>query len=145
MAIRYPKHRGPRGNKFRRGAGGSHFEDFVRIQIEHQGLFDTDKTKTRIPYSEQHTYIPDFVLPNGVLIEVKGYFPSEDRTKMRAVKDSHPELDIRFVFQRAKTKLNKESKTTYGDWADKYGFPWADREIPVEWIYEKGETRTEKN
>ena len=140
MAIRYPKRTGPRGVKYRRGAGGSSFENFVRIQIEHQGLFDTDKTKTRIPYKEEHTYIPDFVLPNGVIIEAKGYFPSEDRTKMKAVKECHPELDIRFVFQRAKTKLNKTSKISYADWAERHGFPWADKEIPLEWIYEKENT-----
>ena len=52
---------------------------------------------------------------------------------MLAVKAQHPELDIRFVFQRNNT-LSKQSKTTYGAWADKHGFPWCIYpDIPESW------------
>lgn len=142
MAIRFPAKRGPRGQKFRNGAKGSRFENGVKIQLESQGVFDADKHKTKIPYTEEHKYIPDFILPNGIIIEAKGYFPSEDRTKMRAVKKTNPGLDIRIVFQNAKARLNKDSKTTYADWADKNGFVWSDRVVPVEWIYERKEVNT---
>jgi len=53
---------------------------------------------------------------------------------MRLIKEQYPKLDIRFVFSRSKTKINKGSNTTYGMWADKYGFPYADKLIPKEWL-----------
>jgi len=53
---------------------------------------------------------------------------------MLAVKDAHPHLDIRFVFQRNNT-ISKNSKTTYGDWADKHGFKWCVfPNIPPDWL-----------
>lgn len=118
------------------GNGLSRFEAEIRAEIEANGIIGSQKCDP-IPYSEQHKYIPDFVLPNGIVIEVKGYFPDEDRVKMRSVKESHPELDIRFVFLNANSKTRKGGKMSYGDWADKYGFKYASRHIPVEWLYEK--------
>jgi len=53
---------------------------------------------------------------------------------MKAVKKQWPKMDIRFVFQNANNKLNKRSKTTYAQWADKHGFPWAHKRIPEEWL-----------
>jgi len=47
------------------------------------------------------TYTPDFVLDNGIIIETKGIFDSEDRRKHLAIKEQHPELDIRFVFSNS--------------------------------------------
>ena len=40
------------------------------------------------------TYTPDFQLDNGILIETKGQFDSEDRHKHIEVRKQHPELDI---------------------------------------------------
>lgn len=82
------------------------------------------------------TYTPDFLLPNGILIEAKGYFTSEDRTKALRVRESNPNADIRFVFQNADNKLNKRSKTRYRDWCDKHGFLWSHKTIPLSWINE---------
>ena len=79
-------------------------------------------------------YTPDFVLPNNVIIEAKGFLSPADRRKMKAVKAQHPDLDIRFIFQNAKNTLSKKSKTTYGDWATKNGFIWSSGAIiPEEW------------
>jgi hypothetical protein len=86
-----------------------------------------------IPASE-HTYNPDFKLPNGIIIETKGRFVIADRKKHLLVKQQHPELDIRFVFTNSKNKINKKSKTTYADWCEKNGFKYADKEIPEEWF-----------
>ena len=82
------------------------------------------------------TYTPDFVLPNGIIVEAKGYFESADRTKHLLVQAQHPELDIRFVFQNSRNKLTKNSSTTYADWCIKNGFQYADMNIPKEWINE---------
>jgi len=82
------------------------------------------------------TYTPDFVLDNGIIIETKGRFISPDRAKHLAVRNQHPELDIRFVFTNSKSKLYKGSKTTYGMWCNKYDFKYADRYIPEAWLKE---------
>ena len=85
-------------------------------------------------YVTESKYTPDFFLPNGVILEAKGFFKPSDRRKMAAVKVQHPELDIRFVFQRNNT-LSKNSKSTYGDWADKHGYPWCIYpHIPADWL-----------
>ena len=84
------------------------------------------------------TYTPDFILDNGIIIETKGIFDSEDRRKHLEVRKQHPELDIRFVFSNSMAKLYKGSKTRYCNWCDKNGFIWAHRVIPEEWLKEKG-------
>jgi len=81
-----------------------------------------------------HKYHPDFKLPNGIFVETKGRFLTADRKKHLLIKAQHPELDIRFLFQNSKTRISKSSKTTYADWCIKYGFKFADKEIPAEWL-----------
>jgi len=83
-----------------------------------------------------HRYTPDIVLPNGIIIEAKGYFEAKDRTKHLLIRQEHPELDIRFVFQRSQNKLSPSSKMTYGGWCKKNGFLHADKVIPASWIEE---------
>lgn len=97
----------------------------------------------RIPYSQPskaRNYTPDFVLPNGIVVESKGLFTQEDRAKMVWVKEQHPELDIRMVFSNANAKLRKGSPTTYAMWADKAGIPHAHKAIPAEWVDEPLDT-----
>ena len=79
-------------------------------------------------------YKPDFLLPNGVIIEVKGFFESEDRTKHLLLREQHPELDVRFIFSNSKMKIAPGSKTSYGDWCLKHGFLFSDRKIPEAWF-----------
>lgn len=85
-----------------------------------------------VPYSIHYRYQPDFRLPNGILIEAKGQLDIADRRKMIAVKQQHPELDIRFVFSNARCRLSRNGKT-YGDWATAAGFEWAEGAIPLSW------------
>lgn len=87
----------------------------------------------KIPYQIKHTYCPDFKLQNGVYIEAKGFFRPGDIAKMRAVKAQNPDLDIRFVFYNAHAKIRGQ-KQTHAQWAERHGFPWADGEIPKEWL-----------
>jgi mRNA-degrading endonuclease YafQ of YafQ-DinJ toxin-antitoxin module len=84
------------------------------------------------------TYTPDFILDNGIIVETKGLFDNEDRRKHLAVREQHPELDIRLVFSNAKAKLYKGSKTTYAMWCDKNEFLYSHRVIPPDWLEEKG-------
>lgn len=84
-----------------------------------------------------HKYTPDFVLPNGIIIETKGVWDAEDRKKHILIREQHPELDIRFVFSRSKTPIYKGSKTTYASFCEKNGIKFADKIIPEAWISEK--------
>jgi hypothetical protein len=84
------------------------------------------------------TYTPDFELDNGIIIETKGLFDSEDRRKHVAIKQQHPELKIRFVFSNSNAKLYKGAKSRYWEWCDKNGFMWAHRVVPESWLKEKG-------
>jgi hypothetical protein len=79
-------------------------------------------------------YIPDFRLPNGVLVETKGRLTQPDRAKMLNVIRDNPELDIRFVFQRASQRITRSKNSlTYWEWAEKHGFKWHEGYIPEEW------------
>ena len=116
----------------------SGLEENISQQIESKGIvveYESEKVAYTIPASE-HTYNPDFKLPNGIRVETKGRFVLADRKKHLLVKEQNPNLDIRFVFSNSKNKINKKSKTTYGDWCDKHGFKYADKVIPDEWFTE---------
>lgn len=98
---------------------------------------DGEYEQHKIPYTipeSQHIYTPDFKLPNGVYVETKGRFMADDQKKHKLIKEQHPELDIRFIFQNSKTKIRKGSKTTYADWCIKHGFQFADKTIPPSWL-----------
>jgi hypothetical protein len=88
-----------------------------------------------INYNTVARYTPDFDLGNGVFVECKGYFDSRSRAKMARVRKQHPELDIRFLFQRASNRITKSPNSmTYGEWATKHGFVWDEGyTIPEEW------------
>ena len=101
----------------------------IHVKFESVKVYYTPPTKTR-------SYTGDFPLSNGILIESKGRFVTEDRQKHKAIKAEHPDLDVRFVFSNSKTKLSKGSKTTYANWCDQYGFLYADKSIPQEWLDE---------
>lgn len=99
--------------------------------------FEEVKIKYVVP-SIERTYSLDFELPNGIMVETKGKFEPIDRAKHLFIKTQHPDLDIRFVFQRPNTPLRKGSKTTYAMWAEKHGFKYAAKVIPEAWLNEPG-------
>jgi hypothetical protein len=117
----------------------SGLEENISQQIESHGIkveYETEKVPYIIPASN-HTYSPDFKLPNGIRVETKGRFVAADRKKHLLVKEHNPHLDIRFVFSNSKNKISKKSKTTYGDWCEKNGYKYADKIIPIEWFLEE--------
>ncbi len=114
----------------------SKFEQLVAEQLKvlkAKAEYETKKIKYTTPATE-HTYTPDWVLPNGIIIEAKGRFTTSDRKKHLLIKEQHPELDIRFVFQRASQPIYKHAKTSYADWCDKNGFKYSDKIVPKEWM-----------
>ena len=114
----------------------SGLEERINRQLESYGVFDVYE-KLKIKYTvpaRQATYTPDWILPNGVIVESKGRFVVADRQKHLFIKAQHPELDIRFVFSNSKAKISKTSQTTYAMWCDQHCFKYADKEIPQEWL-----------
>ena len=117
----------------------SGFEHKISEQLEQQNInpqYETTVVKYTIP-ARDSKYTVDFTLPNGILVETKGRWMPDDRKKHLLVKEQHPELDIRIVFQSAKSKLRKGSKTTYADYCDKHGIKWSEKTIPQSWIDEE--------
>lgn len=95
--------------------------------------------KTKLKYIEpakQHTYITDFQIGENSYIEVKGYLDASSRKKYILIRDQHPEITLRFFFDKSNNKIHKNSPTTYAMWAEKNGFAWTDskRGIPEEWL-----------
>ena len=121
-----------RENGFRSG-----LEEKVAKQIRkanHKLRYETVKIKW-IDFAIR-SYTPDFVLDNGIIIEVKGFWSVADRKKHAQVKEQHPSLDIRLVFENSKRKIRKGSNTTYGMWCDKNDILFYDRYIPLVWMKE---------
>jgi len=129
VTIKIARHKGYR-------SGLEESVDAILKQEGIDGQYEQHKVLYTIPISH-HEYTPDFRLPNGIFIETKGRFVLADRKKHILIKQQHPELDIRFVFQNSKNKIRKGSPTTYANWCKKHGFMYADKTIPQEWLNEK--------
>jgi hypothetical protein len=61
--------------KYRSGleSDNARYLEHKKVQFEYE--------KFRVPWVVTHTYLPDFVLPNGIVVETKGRFVSADRRK----------------------------------------------------------------
>jgi hypothetical protein len=81
-------------------------------------------------------YTPDWFFPNGVVVESKGRLTAHTRKVLLAVREAHPTLDLRLLFQRD-NPINTGSRTTYTAWATHNGFICAvslGGIIPEEWL-----------
>ena len=118
----------------------SGLEERIAEQLDQLGVeYTYEKVKLKyIRPASEHTYTPDFVLANGIIVETKGRFLLADRMKHLMVKKHNPELDIRFVFSNSNARISKASKTTYAMWCRKHGYLFADKTIPEEWLNERG-------
>lgn len=94
-----------------------------------------DKLSYIVPASKKN-YIPDYRLPNNVILEAKGKLDRDARKKMALIKEQHPDADIRILFMRD-NPITKGSKTRYSDWAKAHGFIYAVSEkgvVPDGWL-----------
>lgn len=115
-------------SKYRSG-----FEQTLANQLQRSGVaFEYETVK--LEYQKIATYTPDFILPNGIIIEAKGVWTVEDRTKHLLVREQHPHLDIRLVFMNAFNKIRKGSNTTYARWCEKKNILYANKTIPKSWL-----------
>jgi hypothetical protein len=87
---------------------------------------------------QKRKYTPDFIFmfeglqdDSKLYVEAKGRFTSKDKSKMRAVKATHPDKDIRFLFQ----KRSKKEMAIVGTWCIKNDFPFAfGTVVPEDWL-----------
>lgn len=118
----------------------SGLEEKVASELADKGIAvlyeDPESVIRYVKPEEPSRYTPDFVLPNGIIVETKGRFVSADRKKHKLIKAQHPDKDIRFVFSNSKQRISKTSTTTYAMWCEQYGFKYSDRSIPDEWLVE---------
>lgn len=116
----------------------SGLEDEIAAQIKAAGLevqYELFPIRYTVP-EKLARYTPDFILPNGIIVETKGRFVTADRQKHKLIKAQYPRLDIRIVFSNPNTKIGKKSKTSYAMWCDKLGIPYAAKTIPEAWLEE---------
>lgn len=132
----------------------SRLEKKVADQLDDAGVpydYESQWVHYTVPAREAK-YLPDFTIRNTkILIEAKGRFGgfrsdssgAQERQKMILLKEQHPDLDIRIVFQDVKKPIYKGSKTTYAKWATDHGFTFADKGVvPASWIKELKKTTT---
>ena len=122
------RQRSQRTSNYRSG-----FEAKLAHQLQRGGVSFQYET-LKLEYTKTETYTPDFILPNGIIIEAKGEWTVEDRTKHLLVREQHPHLDIRLVFMNASNKIRKGSDTTYAKWCEKKNILYANKTIPKSWL-----------
>ena len=128
MRKKRQRKRSQRTSNYRSG-----FEAKLAHQLKRGGVsFQYESIK--LEYTKTATYTPDFILPNGIIIEAKGLWTVEDRKKHLLIREQHPHLDIRLVFMNASNKIRKGSDTTYAHWCDKKGIKYANQSIPKSWL-----------
>lgn len=116
----------------------SGFEKKVAKHLNERGVkykYESERLKYTVPATPR-VYTPDFLLPNGILVEVKGKFDRDSRKKMALVIEQHPGLDIRLLFMRD-NPINKGSKTKYSDWCEERSIKYHVSplgEVPDAWL-----------
>jgi hypothetical protein len=110
----------------------SQLETEVEQGLISQGLTPLYETE-KFPYVLHKRYTPDFKV-GDVYVEVKGWWPSAERTKFLAVITSNPGLPIFVALQRPHQTLSKQSKTTYAQWCTKHGIAWCPTPIPPDFM-----------
>ena len=103
----------------------------IKVKAEYENV----KLKYTKP-ATNHTYTPDFELPNGILVECKGYIDADTFLKMKFVISQNPDKDIRMCFQNPNNKIRKGSKTTYAMKCDKLGIKWGTIQDLEKWSKE---------
>jgi predicted nuclease of restriction endonuclease-like RecB superfamily len=112
-------------NDFERRIYGELVKTFGKKNVNYETI--------KLPYIETKIYTPDFIIDTEdgqILVETKGFFRKENMRTMKAVKEMHPDLDLRMIFQQDK-KYSKRMR--YSDWADKYGFKYGVDKVPKDW------------
>lgn len=90
----------------------------------------------RYPAQRLLRYTPDVVLPNGIVVEVKGWFTGKDRTKLRDVRAAYPDLELRMVLATPRAYITQKREQTQSGWCEANGIRWAEQAVPDSWFTE---------
>jgi Phage endonuclease I. len=104
--------------------------EYRRIVV--RGICNCGSTKV---YQRRY-YTPDFVLENGIRLEVKGRLTSADRAKLEAIRKQHPDIDLRMLFG-ANNKITRNKEKRYSDWASDNKIKFCIKQIPESWLQVK--------
>lgn len=113
-----------------------HFRSMAEVRyaarLESHGIhYEYEGTTVNYQYDPQK-YTVDFSVVaknkkgNPVYLEFKGKLDATNRKKLRAIKKSNPEMDLRLVFEKPTNKLYRGAKLRYWEWAERHGFLWYD-------------------
>lgn len=103
----------------------SHFEVEVSDKLGKEN-YEISELTYEVPAVE-HKYTPDFtrVAQDGhnIYFELKGRFRNKaEADKYLYIRQSNPEIDLRFIIMDKKTLMPRSKKTTLYDWLKKNGF-----------------------
>ena len=132
MFDRFNKANRNRANKEKRSA----LEEQVELALTGQGLSPSYESE-KFAYVLHRKYRPDFKIESDhgpIHIEVKGWWPSKERSKLLAVFINNPTIRLFVALQRPQQKISKQSKTTYAMWCDKHFIPWCPIPIQPEYM-----------
>jgi hypothetical protein len=81
-------------------------------------------------------YTPDFFVGDSVIVEAKGRFTAADRSKIKAVRATVPELKDKLVMMfMLDNRLNKRAKMRYSEWCEREGIDYVvGTELKKEWL-----------
>ena len=124
----------------------SGLEEKISQGLQEMGIpfgYETERIAYVQPVKNR-TYTPDFVITTKsgktLYIEAKGRFVTANRTSMNMVRDSNPDLDIRFIFSNPNQRISKTSKTTYAMWCERNNWQYTkfdpNQVVPREWLDE---------
>lgn len=100
--------------------------------------YESERFSYVVP-SKTRKYTPDFVLttPTGpIYLEVKGWWPSHERTRIKAVTQANPDIRLVMVLQRPNAAITRGSKTTLSAWCERNRIEWVPCPIPEETLKE---------
>jgi hypothetical protein len=113
-------------------------EKFRKVCSDENLTYGYETTTLRFtPIPKIKRYTPDWEIAENVFIETKGRWTADDRSRLLAVIEQHPEVKIYIIFQKPHNLLSKTSGTTYGDWCNKKKIEWCDfndTEVWLGWI-----------
>lgn len=107
-----------------------------------QKVVDFEHHPERFSFEIRRTYTTDlkiFPLHGGseFYVEVKGYWPTDERQAWWHMYQQNKGKDLRLAFQQPGKYISKNSKTTYAEWATKKGIAWCDvsgsNVLPASW------------
>lgn len=120
-------YKGQRTDRYR-----SRIEGVVAIQLAQYG-FDFEYESGKFHYMIPKKYTPDFKV-GDVYIEVKGWWPPEERRKLLYVTQKYPDLKLFVSLQTPDRKITKASPTSYAMWCQTHGIAWCPAPPPKEFI-----------